>query len=428
MLQTDASKNTFVINQDTVFAIQCARARSAVAVRISGSGTTSNVSARLQVLSTNIIESREINKDITVAVGSNVDVRWIASNASGGCSVTNNVNDNVWTSGPNVANGSATMTNVRGPITLTLRCKDGLQQATDSAQVSVKGVSTGGASDTSISCTPIKDRVNAYASDFAEYTVTLSGPVSGPVSVTGALAPEETYKDIWGRELSFPSSTITPPARSINYRVNRNGEIPQSGKHPGGAGIRITAGSLGYCTVSLYLGEGLGRPGAFSADVKVNGSDTPPDVASGTTVRFSWTSANVDQCDWTASSLGGFGLPNEDALARTFGYVDARITRNTTFTLTCKNGGQSTTDSITQHVINDNTNPADSPGIDPEVILNGICLNAKAQLRVDPTNFYWRQIWDDQCASSGIDPSGVPPNPSQPPTTEGGNWFTNLFN
>src|SRR3989344_1674786 len=80
-----------------------------------------------------------------------------------------------------------------------------------------------------------------------------------------------------------------------------------------------------------------------SVDIKANSSDGPIIVASGTPVGLSWTSGNADFCiGYSPTNVAWIG----EKILRSYFYDIGSMTADTTFTLICTKGNETSSDSV----------------------------------------------------------------------------------
>lgn len=95
-------------------------------------------------------------------------------------------------------------------------------------------------------------------------------------------------------------------------------------------------------TVSRTINVVNSNPSPVTVDLKINGGNNPVTVASGASVTLSWNSSNANSC--TASGAWSGSKPTSSS------GESATVNANSTYTLTCTDGTNSASDSVTANL------------------------------------------------------------------------------
>lgn len=242
--------------------------------------------------------------------GTQVDLSWTTTNATSCTSFGG------WT-GPRSTNGVATSGSIWNDVQFLLTCTGPDGTTSDSVIVLIELILSDSSGTTLNGGTfPVDPGV--------DYTFTASGG-------DGAYA----WSSIIRTPLGPSESNGSPSSGSgATFRVRWDSPGTQSK-------LSLNDGNVlgrGVKSTSVSITVAQTQP---TADIKANGSDSPPPISYNTAATLSWTSTNATSCSvspggWTGTSNGGQTTGN--------------LTSSQTYTLTCSNGSEDAVDSVTVNV------------------------------------------------------------------------------
>lgn len=200
----------------------------------------------------------------------------------------------------------------------------------------------------------------------ASQTVTLGG------------TSQTTTNPYFFTNLPAGNHTVTvsvPAGYSVSHMLCYNGVDCFKTMTPGSAAtVNLPAG--GWADLWWHFTPSIlpPPPVAPTVDLKVNGSDGPITINSGSSAALTWTSQNAATC--SASSSPATSFAGSRAVQNTAGEFTGALTQATTFTILCSNAVTSVSDAVTVNVINPNPNLTCSPAFQAVALNQNASLNA----------------------------------------------------
>ncbi|MBX4195369.1 peptidoglycan-binding protein [Candidatus Parcubacteria bacterium] len=271
---------------------------------------------------------------VTVTSGSAYTYTWTSSNATA-CQTSSPVTSGVTLAGSGTVNpGDPFYPAVGSPVTITITCTNGSQNATDSVVINLSPGGGGGGS------TPTID-VKANGQD-------------GTVTVTSGSS--YTYTWVSGNATACQMSSPVTSGVSLSGSgvVNPGDPFYPSIGNPVTITITCTDGTQNATdSVIVQLTPGGGGGGSPTVDVKANGSDGPVVLQVGQTYVYTWVSGNATACQMSSPVTSGVALSGTSVTidsSNTAFYPT--LSAPVTITITCTNGSQNATDSVVIQLVN----------------------------------------------------------------------------
>ncbi|MHB1330417.1 MAG: peptidoglycan-binding domain-containing protein [Minisyncoccota bacterium] len=274
---------------------------------------------------------------ITLTDGETYTYTWTSSNSTS-CEQTSPETSGISLSGSSetIGTGHSYYPSEAFPITITVVCTDGTENASDSVTIQFDaGVDNGGGGDGG--GTPSVD-LKANGSD-------------GSITLNSG----DTYTYTWVSEDSTSCEQTSPATSGIS--LSGSSEVIGVGHsyYPAeGSLVTITV----VCTdgntnasdsfvINLTSGcGGNGTPTLPSIDLKANGSDGPVTLTDGETYTYTWSSANSTSCEQTSPATSGVSLSgSSETIGSGHSYYPTEGSP-ITITVVCTDGSNNASDSV----------------------------------------------------------------------------------